>query len=138
MRFVQPFTAHWAFTAEVGLNETLVGANNSGRVAMGVQFGNWVQPKDFAGLKHPVPMDIPRIRYELLTRLARTGNSQPVAITGPDKLGVSSGLIQLDGSPHDWFEGRGPHCTLIIFIDDATNTSPTGDSVGSLKSCLIF
>jgi transposase len=30
-------------------------------------------------------------------------------------------LIQIDGSPHDWFEGRGLRCTLIVFIDDATN-----------------
>ena len=29
-------------------------------------------------------------------------------------------LIQIDGSPHDWFEGRGPSCTLLVFIDDAT------------------
>lgn len=29
-------------------------------------------------------------------------------------------LIQIDGSPHAWFEGRGPYCTLIVFIDDAT------------------
>jgi transposase len=29
-------------------------------------------------------------------------------------------LIQIDGSPHHWFEGRGPRCTLIVFIDDAT------------------
>jgi len=29
-------------------------------------------------------------------------------------------LIQIDGSPHDWFEGRAPRCTLIVFIDDAT------------------
>lgn len=29
-------------------------------------------------------------------------------------------LVQIDGSPHDWFEGRGPYCTLIVFIDDAT------------------
>lgn len=29
-------------------------------------------------------------------------------------------LIQIDGSPHDWFEGRGPKCTLLVFIDDAT------------------
>ena len=29
-------------------------------------------------------------------------------------------LIQIDGSPHDWFEGRGPYCTLLVFIDDAT------------------
>jgi transposase len=30
-------------------------------------------------------------------------------------------LIQIDGSPHDWFEGRGAHCTLLAFIDDATS-----------------
>lgn len=29
-------------------------------------------------------------------------------------------LIQIDGSPHDWFEGRAPRCTLIVFVDDAT------------------
>ncbi|MCC5885899.1 MAG: ISNCY family transposase [Gammaproteobacteria bacterium] len=34
-------------------------------------------------------------------------------------------LIQIDGSPHDWFEDRGPRCTLIVFIDDAT-----GDLLG--------
>lgn len=30
-------------------------------------------------------------------------------------------LIQIDGSPHAWLEGRGPRCTLIVFIDDATS-----------------
>ena len=30
-------------------------------------------------------------------------------------------LVQIDGSPHAWFEGRGPRCTLIVFIDDATS-----------------
>ena len=30
-------------------------------------------------------------------------------------------LVQVDGSPHDWFEGRGPRCALIVFIDDATS-----------------
>lgn len=30
-------------------------------------------------------------------------------------------MVQLDGSPHDWFEGRGPKCTLLVFIDDATS-----------------
>jgi transposase len=30
-------------------------------------------------------------------------------------------LIQIDGSPHDWFEGRAPKCCLIVFIDDATS-----------------
>ncbi|WP_317054568.1 ISNCY family transposase [Roseovarius rhodophyticola] len=31
-------------------------------------------------------------------------------------------LIQIDGSDHHWFEGRGPACTLLVFIDDATST----------------
>jgi DNA-binding Lrp family transcriptional regulator len=30
-------------------------------------------------------------------------------------------LIQLDGSEHDWFEGRGSRCSLLVFIDDATS-----------------
>ncbi len=30
-------------------------------------------------------------------------------------------LVQIDGSPHDWFEGRSPRCTLIAFIDDASS-----------------
>lgn len=32
-------------------------------------------------------------------------------------------LIQLDGSPHDWFEGRGPRCTLLLIVDDASSRS---------------
>lgn len=30
-------------------------------------------------------------------------------------------LIQVDASIHDWFEGRGDKCALIVFIDDATS-----------------
>ena len=30
-------------------------------------------------------------------------------------------LIQIDASPHDWFEGRAERCALIVFIDDATS-----------------
>lgn len=29
-------------------------------------------------------------------------------------------LVQIDGSPHAWFEKRGPACTLLVAIDDAT------------------
>ncbi|MDA8082964.1 MAG: ISNCY family transposase [Nitrospiraceae bacterium] len=29
-------------------------------------------------------------------------------------------MIQIDGSHHDWFEGRGPKCVLMGYIDDAT------------------
>jgi len=29
-------------------------------------------------------------------------------------------LVQIDGSEHAWFEGRGPKCSLLVYIDDAT------------------
>ena len=40
-------------------------------------------------------------------------------------------LIQIDGSKHAWFEERGPQCTLIIFIDDATSRLMHGSFVPS-------
>jgi hypothetical protein len=30
-------------------------------------------------------------------------------------------LLQLDGSHHDWLEGRGPRCVLMAYIDDASS-----------------
>jgi transposase-like protein len=32
-------------------------------------------------------------------------------------------LVQIDGSEHDWFEGRGARGVLMVMIDDATNTT---------------
>ena len=29
-------------------------------------------------------------------------------------------MLQIDGSEHDWFEGRGPECVFMGYIDDAT------------------
>lgn len=33
-------------------------------------------------------------------------------------------MLQVDGSPHDWLEGRGPELTLVGAIDDATSQVP--------------
>ena len=30
-------------------------------------------------------------------------------------------LVQIDGSDHHWFEERGPACTLLVYVDDATS-----------------
>src|ERR1700740_2546299 len=30
-------------------------------------------------------------------------------------------LVQIDGSEHWWFEDRGPQCTLLVYVDDATS-----------------
>lgn len=48
-------------------------------------------------------------------------------------------LLQIDGSPHDWFEGRGEYCTLLVFIDDATGSltqlrfAPTETTLGYMR-----
>jgi transposase len=34
-------------------------------------------------------------------------------------------LLQIDGSPHDWLEGRGPWLSLIGAVDDATGKVPS-------------
>src|SRR5512135_848991 len=55
-----------------------------------------------AGLWHPKCAKHPLI-HPLRERRARFGE-----------------LVQIDGSPHAWFEARGPACVLLVFIDDAT------------------
>ena len=39
---------------------------------------------------------------------------------GTARQGRCGELVQIDGSPHDWFEGRVEACSLLVFIDDAT------------------
>lgn len=48
-------------------------------------------------------------------------------------------LVQIDGSHHDWFEGRASACCLLVFIDDATSKilsmrfEPSETTVGYLR-----
>ena len=35
-------------------------------------------------------------------------------------------VLQIDGSRHDWLQGRGPYLTLVGAVDDATGTVPFG------------
>ncbi|MEO5923262.1 MAG: OmpA family protein [Bryobacteraceae bacterium] len=100
LRFVLPVNDHVAFTVEGGVNETYLpfkGAQQ-GRAAVGVQLGNFLRPKEYLAADHAVAMEIPRVRYETLTRRTRTGNDPPIADAGPDRSNVSAGVIQLDGS----------------------------------------
>jgi len=38
-----------------------------------------------------------------------------------ERRGQRGELVQIDGSPHAWFENRAPRCCLLVFIDDATS-----------------
>lgn len=98
LKFVFPVNQKLAFTLEGGMNESLLSRENTGRVVAGLQFGNFLKPKEYMGVETAVPAAIPRVRYELLTRRVRTGNDAPVADAGPDQLGVQAGTITLDGS----------------------------------------
>lgn len=66
-------------------------------------------------------------RESLRTRL-RAAGLQPKRSRRPRKYrsrrerrAASGMLLQIDASPHDWLEGRGPYLTLVGAIDDATN-----------------
>jgi len=47
-------------------------------------------------------------------------------------------LIQVDGSLHKWFEERGPMCTLLAYIDDATSSVVYAEFVKSESTWSYF
>jgi hypothetical protein len=127
LRLVQPIVPKLAFTAEYDYNASLVGTGSM--LLFGLQVGNYIKPKEFADVKTPVPMDVPRIRYEFLTR--RVGTAPPVADAGPPQIGVAAGIITLNGSgSHDplgepltfsWKQIGGPSVSL----SGANTATPT-------------
>ena len=132
IRYIHPLSESIAFTAEAGLNETLISNSNSGRFVVGLQFGGWLSPKDYsANTSEPVPVDIPRVRYEVLTRQTRTGNDSPVADAGADQIGVDPGEVTLNGSAsydpdedpitYDWVQVTGP----TVQLSKADTAQPT-------------
>jgi len=137
IKLTAPFTDHVAFTAEAGYNETYTTSPGSGRIAVGFEVGNFIRPKEFAEVKHPVPMDVPRIRYEFGTR--RVGSSPPIADAGPDQTNVTAGNITLNGSgsydplglvlTYSWTQIAGPNVSLSgANTPTATFTAAAGQS----------
>jgi hypothetical protein len=139
IRLVQPVSKLVAVTIEAGLNESLIQANNSGQVVFGLQFGNWMRPKEYGDTKSPVPVDVPRVRYQLLTR--QVGHSAPVANAGPDQIGIPAGTVTLNGSAsyspdgdpltYQWVQVNGPTVSISNSTAAiATFTATGGQSYG--------
>jgi len=126
VRLIFPLNSKIALTAEGGVNETMLTAGNTGRAVFGVQFGNMIRPKEYLAAEHAIPMEVPRVRYEVVTRRLRIGNDPPVADAGPDQSNVPAGTVSLDGSASydpdsdpitfQWIQEGGPQVSL---------TSPT-------------
>lgn len=78
------------------------------------------------------------IRTEL-GRAATRRRRAPKHRSRRERRGREGAMLLLDGSTHDWLEGRGPRCTLLGAIDDATGTvvslrfEPTEDLAGYLE-----
>ena len=51
-------------------------------------------------------------------RTVATNGVEPAFVGAMRQLGP---MRPPDGSEHPWFEDRGPPCTLLAFVDDATS-----------------
>lgn len=99
LRLIFPIADRFALTAEGGVNETMMPTRGSnGRAVFGFQWGSLLRPKEFLDSKYPVPMQVPRVRYEVVTRNIMKGSSPPVADAGPDQIGIPAGTVTLNGS----------------------------------------
>jgi transposase len=72
--------------------------------------------------RHGIKLSVETVRQAMLRaglwRARRGAGVRTHAMR--DRRARRGELIQIDGSPHDWFEGRAPRCCLLVFIDDAT------------------
>ncbi len=107
IRYIHPINQGVALTLEGGMNETMVSNSNTGRFVVGLQFGGWLSPDKYKdNTDRPVPVDVPRVRYEVRTREVQVGNDAPVADAGGDQINVEAGAITLDGSASYDPEGK--------------------------------
>jgi len=88
----------WFLQAD--MNEWIVGAagdDDAMRYQTGLRLGSWAQAR-YNVQDRITPVDLPQLRYELLSRVRRVGNSAPIANAGPSRSGVAAGAVTLDGS----------------------------------------
>jgi hypothetical protein len=71
---------------------------------------------------HAVKISISSLRKAMIADGHwRTRKQRPFYRAWRERRPCVGELVQLDGSDHDWFEGRGPRCVLLPYVDDATS-----------------
>lgn len=89
---------------------------------------------------HGINFGVDTLRKEMISQGIWTAKKRKVKDIHPyrERRACLGELIQLDGSPHDWFEGRCPPCTLLAFIDDATSRIMDGCFVDYEGTWILF
>ena len=60
-------------------------------------------------------------RWLLQQGVWKVGRRRPKHRQWRERKAAFGQMVQLDGSHHDWFEGRRAPCVLMVMVDDATN-----------------
>ncbi len=77
---------------------------------------------EYLAREHTIELSVETVRQWLIQAGRWKAKSKRKNVHPPrDRRPRFGELVQIDGSPHDWFEGRAPRCTMIVFIDDATS-----------------
>ncbi len=97
-----PFPGKWRklrVTGEFAYNESFISPEDSWRMAFGIRWGDWGRSSLSGRESAPVPVFVPRVQYETITRVVRKGNQPPVADAGPDQRDVKPGTkVVLNGT----------------------------------------
>lgn len=72
--------------------------------------------------RHEVKVSVETIRKLMILKDVWEANKKrcPIIHQQRKRRARRGELVQIDGSPHAWFEDRGEPCVLISFVDDAT------------------
>lgn len=130
-------------SAEFGINESFIAAEDSYRFGFSVRFGEWGtgnDPRTFARERNlgPAPVFVPRVRYETLTRLVRGGNRAPIADAGPDMLNLEPfSRVVLDGTNSSDPDGDPIESFQWTLLDDCPATIEIQDPQSPVASLVI-
>lgn len=79
--------------------------------------------QEYLTSKHGVHLSVETLRQLMITHgLWRAKSKKQARVYQQRERRACFGeLVQIDGSHHDWFEGRNAKCCLLVLIDDATS-----------------